>query len=65
MSSTGTRRASVSVEDFRTMVLARKDDFLDLIDLVSLKLNDEAAYHVIELHLKELKKHLQNLGVIE
>jgi hypothetical protein len=55
----------VSVEDFRAMVLSRKDQFLDLIDMVSLKLNDEAAYHVIELHLKELKQHLKNMGVIE
>lgn len=55
----------MSIDDIRAMILARKEEFLDLIDLASLKLNDEAAFNVIEIHLKEVKEHLKNMGVIE
>lgn len=50
-------------EDFSLKVLAKKEEIQDLIDQVSLELNDEAAFYVAELQAAKLKEHIRNLGV--
>lgn len=50
-------------EDFSLKILAKKEEIQDLIDLVSLELNDEAAFIVAEWQAERLKEHLKNMGV--
>lgn len=52
-----------SSEDYSLKVLAKKEEIQDLIDQVSLELNDEAAFYVAELQAEKLKEHIRNMGV--